>query len=576
VQNRGRTHNFHGFSPDNPSWHYSLDLGNASDYAVAEMLVLLDRWEVDVGLRQQRFDSSQFGDHSHLRNVAHEGRPLRAQELAGTGLPSCDALELDYSTGKRPPPDARALDAATFALVVAALQTASAGADSRVEVLRRVAPHVYLSSLQLRELLGLFGTDQLRGQVLVLFYFRIVDVHNEKCLRAHFEDKAELMRLRSRLGHAVFFPFVQPEQASFELDFSEHDQRVAASFLCALANKERSSNIQSPSLTGADGTLDPMPFGVPRSWETLEKMPRDGVFRASYVCSPEERNFAMRRAALQRYGHFAPAASNDGDVTWWSSFADAPPEAQDFMRRIAAGGDDGGDLQGIGTHAAFKRVAQGGETITLQKLTERLKELNVANFRGPDEDARIENLFRYLDPGGRDGLSLLEWGTLEELWQDVQQSLREFARFLERSFGRQPGVLENAWEALTDGDCDDEMSPKSPSRPNSSGSVLASRRGSVQAQESRRGSVQESRRGSVQGGRWESESTIVADMPAADQAASLTEAEWRHRTRRKLGYGGQRAFMFRFLVGDADDQATMAFKDFLGLKPYLATDTQGD
>ena len=41
----GRTRSLFALTPENPTGHYRLDLGNATDYSVAETLILLDAWE---------------------------------------------------------------------------------------------------------------------------------------------------------------------------------------------------------------------------------------------------------------------------------------------------------------------------------------------------------------------------------------------------------------------------------------------------------------------------------------------------------------------------------------------------
>merc|ERR1719424_1161111 len=50
---------FFDFNVNNPTGHYKLDLGEPTNYAVAETLLLLDRWESSVDDRLNRFDTSQ-------------------------------------------------------------------------------------------------------------------------------------------------------------------------------------------------------------------------------------------------------------------------------------------------------------------------------------------------------------------------------------------------------------------------------------------------------------------------------------------------------------------------------------
>eukprot|EP00913_Durusdinium_trenchii_P014339 g13450.t2 len=58
-------------------------------------------------------------------------------------------------------------------------------------------------------------------------YYRLVDIWNVKVPRARFSGN-DFTVLMDRLGPTKFFPFIQPEQAFLELDFSVHDQKLAA------------------------------------------------------------------------------------------------------------------------------------------------------------------------------------------------------------------------------------------------------------------------------------------------------------------------------------------------------------
>merc|ERR1712232_586000 len=71
LRNYVRLRNLLTFNPDNPTWHYQLNLGNPSDNMVADQLLMLDRWEVEIDKSLGRVDVSQFVNRSHLRNMEH-------------------------------------------------------------------------------------------------------------------------------------------------------------------------------------------------------------------------------------------------------------------------------------------------------------------------------------------------------------------------------------------------------------------------------------------------------------------------------------------------------------------------
>jgi len=75
------------FNPQNPTGHYKLKLENSTDFAVAQQLLLLDRWECVVNRRNGRQDVSQRGNQSQLRNECHQGRSLHLSEQCLDPLP---------------------------------------------------------------------------------------------------------------------------------------------------------------------------------------------------------------------------------------------------------------------------------------------------------------------------------------------------------------------------------------------------------------------------------------------------------------------------------------------------------
>ena len=121
-----------------------------------------------------------------------------------------------------------------------------------------------IKALQLRELLGLYKKRSERSELFVLFFQRLVDIWNEKLCRVRFDDLEELAYVRSRICNTTYFPFIQPERGRFVFDFSVPDQRLATNILLLLTCKEKMSNLYEPSCVRMDGSVDPLPQGVPR------------------------------------------------------------------------------------------------------------------------------------------------------------------------------------------------------------------------------------------------------------------------------------------------------------------------
>ncbi|CAK9093342.1 unnamed protein product [Durusdinium trenchii] len=216
--------------------------------------------------------------------------PFRSAERSG----EAGKLELDYSSSRRPPGGAQVLDADTFQRMLIALQdqnfykkgiaghkneenaTAKQAKLPRddMQALRMVAHLIYVTALQTRALLECFLDESDREDCLVTLFNRIADLHNEKVFSVRFEEKdqgEQVNRLRKRLGSLVFFPWIQPEQARFALWLENVDDRAALCAIIHLAKKERMSNIQKPRWIKADGTEDPLTFGLPRSGKLRDR-----------------------------------------------------------------------------------------------------------------------------------------------------------------------------------------------------------------------------------------------------------------------------------------------------------------
>ena len=56
-------------------------------------------------------------------------------------------------------------------------------------------------------------------------------------------------------------------------------------------------NLKGPQMTNSDGTVDHLVLGVPRTWEQMANVPKQGIFEATYGCNVEDRNLKVRREA---------------------------------------------------------------------------------------------------------------------------------------------------------------------------------------------------------------------------------------------------------------------------------------
>lgn len=417
------------FNAQNPTGHYSLDLSNSCEFAVAQRLLLLDRWEAVCNKRRQRVDTSAMGNKSQLRNESHRGRPLhlRVRSVAEWSLPEYGIFDLDYVSCYRPPAKASPLsDGLWESLMVAMYNCKDCSTTSCY-----------------------FQESEFREEAFVTFFPRVVDMHNSKQFTVRFDRQEELQRLRNRLGFVTSFPFLQPENTRYVLNLKYNDQRLCCALLVDLAIKEKFGNIREYSYITEEGLVDPLTMGVPRSWGDPAKTPSSGTFTCKYVCAPEDRQVDFRKKLAQTYG-FINTTFNDADIAWWTGLNEVGEDVLDLLEFFISRYNhvneafhhiDGGVREGEGGN-----TTSNGE-LTLREFEAGLRDIGCHKFRGPNEKERIGAVFRYLDPGGEGNVSLQEWQILDQLWKEFVLSIQEFVQFLIYAFGDE---LEFAWEELDD------------------------------------------------------------------------------------------------------------------------------
>mmetsp|Transcript_52543 Transcript_52543/g.122973 ORF Transcript_52543/g.122973 Transcript_52543/m.122973 type:complete len:1513 (-) Transcript_52543:382-4920(-) len=437
LMRRLRSYNL--FNPDNPTGHYSLDLGNAVDYAVAEQLLIIDSWEATVARHLNRVDVSQRKNRSNFRNECHQGNHLHwITSMAEWVLPQTDVLEFDYCSGKRQRQGAAPLQDDVFDRIFLSLQSSKCGSMEQVEVLRMISHRINLTAFQIRQLLVMYQDDRPRAEIFTVLFFRIVDIHNEKIFRSRFEKQEELHKLQRMLGKVSCFPFMQPDQAQFEYDFKYWDERLACNILFQLAAREGWENLQEPCFIDEEGRLQAFEE-IPRAWEVLDRMPTGGTFRATYMCAPEDREFKLRRRLVERYGFWELHVQKESDVRWWTSLQDSPLEVREFVQWIV------GHCHSV--QEAMVHLEGEAETseVDFRAFAEGIKAMGCHKFEGEDEEKKLRIVFRFIDRNHTGFITKAKWRILEQLWREMQYSINEFCIFIERAFGT---GLKKPWTFL--------------------------------------------------------------------------------------------------------------------------------
>lgn len=353
-------------------------------------------------------------------------------------MPEFDVLEFDYSSGRRPPAGAKRVDDNSYNNILVGLHCSECSPADQIHALQQVSHQMFITSMQLRGLLGLYKEPTSRLDLCVLWFAQIMDWHNEKVFRVRFEKQEELCCLRDRLGWVTLFPSIQLEQAVFKINFACYEQRVVGAALMYISARESPANLRNVKYVHEDGKVDPLETGLPRSWEELNKAPPEGVLSVSYVCAPEERNFQVRKQFHQQYG-YRKLDANEDDVMWWAALHEAPPDVLTFLQWIMARFQNPKDC--------FLKIdgPDGNGVISLREFEDAFRDLDCQIFRGDGEKRRINDIFRYLDPSGEGQVSLGEWAIMDMLSREIKTSITEFVQFCTRTFGDN---LINTWNFM--------------------------------------------------------------------------------------------------------------------------------
>ena len=128
-------------------------------------------------------------------------------------------------------------------------------------------------------------------------------------------------QLVRRLGSVFLFPWVQPENHVWFLNFRAPEDRVAMKFLMQYEAQESGDNIEPMSWDIID-----LSMGVSQSW--VADPPDKGTLQVQYVCAPQSAvlDFRLRFAAI--YGGWAvnmeDLEEEQRNITWWMSVLESP------------------------------------------------------------------------------------------------------------------------------------------------------------------------------------------------------------------------------------------------------------
>eukprot|EP00439_Symbiodinium_sp_Y106_P069822 s1963_g12.t1 len=364
------------FTPENPTGHYYLDMSNNADYALAEQILVLNQWETRIEERLAYMDTSQYGNRCHLRNMTYAGRRL---------------------------PESHDFDK-LLKLLTRRNGTIS---EIRLKALRSVSTYIFITATQMRQMLNLF--EDIR-HVNVLFFFRVVDMQNEKIFRCAFESPEQLLNVQKSLGYVASFPYIQPDHWTVDLDLTQHDQRRALHCLWTLAEHEKLEHLTKVVYTtGTGNILQGNQFLAPRSWMNFESVPTSGRIKVTYVGGKDTRNWTYRKKLYDSLASCCLALAFLL-VQWWSSLTEAPEEVIKFLQLLV------GKFSDFDEAFTFMDGGVRGNGV-----------INLKELHDPRQHGR-----RGKGERGKGKERAAEWTELADLYKEVTMRLNEFALFLER------------------------------------------------------------------------------------------------------------------------------------------------
>jgi len=431
-----KCHNFTNFNVEHATGSYFLNLGSPADFAVAQSIMILDRWEAVQAQSDERADTSMHGNWSNIRNCVY-GQELLVKFVNEWHLPAGNTLSFDFVSWRRPPAEPVPITDKLWASLLKEMVTSSCRFEDRTTAFKAIAHQIFVRSVHLRELLGMFMTLRDRVEVSVALYHRVSDPQNLKLVRGRMSGEDELGEVTARLGILNSMAFWQPECYNYRFDLETYEGRMATSVIVNMAYREKIENIKNPEWKQADGNFFPFTSGIPKWWDTYATAPDGGVFSMTYSCAPELRQMEHRQNIAQTYGGWKVVAKTDQTIAWWTTLNEVPDLLLQFMYHLMHSLPD--------PEALMRKICGNNKektTVSRFDFQQTVQKENWPQFQDPEV---IRQVFRALDIDNNGEISSREWYSVGQLWKELQLSALEFVRQIQRTFG---GDLDTALAQL--------------------------------------------------------------------------------------------------------------------------------
>jgi len=186
------------------------------------------------------------------------------------------------------------------------LQRSNASSDAKVRALRAVSVHMYLTALQLRNVMLCFSAFEFRVEVFCILHARVTDplvlLSSEVFYSTSLLTNNDRASLLERVGALHLLNPIHPELVWYRCNLAVYDQRTVVHFIAQCNSREPGGKIIG------HGTKMYRHGPVPASW--ADKGPPDA--EQTLVCQYEAKhpNPDWRRDLAKKFcvGHFQKTA----------------------------------------------------------------------------------------------------------------------------------------------------------------------------------------------------------------------------------------------------------------------------
>jgi len=255
------------FNRENACGHYRLDMASTHAHTVLRQLVTISVHHAQERCAAGLFDLSQHGNYECFRNETMDNGPIEidSEDVSakwvqlGTSFPILHKhkgiLEFDFVPSTRPGGEVETISEKVMEKLYKKVRKLRKEPEQLARFLRWEAAEHYFAVKQVANLIDVAMTDEMRQEMLMIVWNRIVDEENiMQGLVVHLKEELQAT-LRRHIGPLKLFNPLRPIR-QYTLNLAMRDERLVARFLLELAAKEYPETESGALGLQPAGTLD--------------------------------------------------------------------------------------------------------------------------------------------------------------------------------------------------------------------------------------------------------------------------------------------------------------------------------